>query len=57
MSTLSIADVEAAAEVLRGVAIKTAMEESRWLSSVVGGQVLLKCENLQRTGSFKIRGA
>jgi threonine dehydratase len=57
VSTLSIADVEAAAEVLRGVAITTAMEESRWLSSVVGGQVLLKCENLQRTGSFKIRGA
>jgi threonine dehydratase len=57
VSTLSIADVEAAAEVLEGVAIKTAMEESRWLSSVVGGQVLLKCENLQRTGSFKIRGA
>ena len=57
MSALSIADVEAAAEVLRGVSITTAMEESRWLSSVVGGQVLLKCENLQRTGSFKIRGA
>jgi len=33
------------------------MEESRWLSSSVGGPVLLKCENLQRTGSFKIRGA
>jgi threonine dehydratase len=57
MSAVSIADVEAAAELLRGVAIKTAMEESRWLSSVVGGPVLLKCENLQRTGSFKIRGA
>jgi threonine dehydratase len=57
MSALSIADVEAAAELLRGVAIKTAMEESRWLSNVVGGPVLLKCENLQRTGSFKIRGA
>jgi len=57
VSTLSIADVEAAADVLRGVSITTPMEESRWLSSVVGGQVLLKCENLQRTGSFKIRGA
>src|SRR5690348_15117386 len=33
------------------------MEESRWLSALVGGPVLLKCENLQRTGSFKIRGA
>jgi threonine dehydratase len=33
------------------------MEESRWLSSIVGGPVLIKAENLQRTGSFKIRGA
>ena len=33
------------------------MEESRWLQAIVGGPVLLKCENLQRTGSFKIRGA
>ena len=33
------------------------MEESRWLQALVGGPVLLKCENLQRTGSFKIRGA
>ncbi|MGY2873466.1 threonine dehydratase [Marmoricola sp. URHA0025 HA25] len=57
MSVLSLTEVEAAAELLRGVAIRTAMEESRWLSSAVGGPVLLKCENLQRTGSFKIRGA
>ena len=33
------------------------MEESRWLSALAGGPVSLKCENLQRTGSFKIRGA
>ena len=33
------------------------MEQSRWLSALVGGPVWLKCENLQRTGSFKIRGA
>ena len=44
-------------EELRGVAIETPIEESRWLSAVAGGPVLLKCENLQRTGSFKIRGA
>ena len=50
-------DIEAAAELLRDVAITTPMEESRWLSSLVGGPVRLKCENLQRTGSFKIRGA
>ncbi len=50
-------DVRAAREVLAGVAITTPMEESRWLSAVVGGPVWLKCENLQRTGSFKARGA
>ena len=42
---------------LRGVSIYTPMEESRWLSALAGGPVLLKAENLQRTGSFKIRGA
>lgn len=57
MSTPTFADVQAAADLLRDVAITTPMEESRWLSTVVGGPVLLKCENLQRTGSFKIRGA
>ena len=52
-----LAEIEAARELLRGVAIETPMEESRWLSSAAGGPVFLKCENLQRTGSFKIRGA
>jgi threonine dehydratase len=50
-------DIRRGAEVLRGVAIRTPIEESRWLSAVAGGPVLLKAENLQRTGSFKIRGA
>ena len=35
----------------------TPMESSRPLNLLVGGPVYLKCENLQRTGSFKIRGA
>ncbi|NYG58459.1 threonine dehydratase [Nocardioides daedukensis] len=52
-----LADIEAAREVLAGVAVRTPMEESRWLSQLAGGSVSLKCENLQRTGSFKIRGA
>jgi len=55
--TVTLADIEAAREVLRGVAIETPMEESRWLSALAGGPVSLKCENLQRTGSFKTRGA
>jgi threonine dehydratase len=42
---------------LEGVAIRTPMEESRWLSKIAGGPVMLKAENLQRAGSFKIRGA
>ena len=55
--SVSLADILSARETLRGVSITTPMEESRWLSSVVGGPVWLKCENLQRTGSFKARGA
>jgi threonine dehydratase len=55
--TVGLADIRAAREVLAGVAIETPMEESRWLSALAGGPVWLKCENLQRTGSFKARGA
>jgi threonine dehydratase len=53
----TLADVEAARELLRGVARVTPLEGSRPLSERVGGPVHLKCENLQRAGSFKIRGA
>jgi threonine dehydratase len=51
------ADVEAAAALLDGVVRRTPLEHSRGLADRVGGPVWLKCENLQRTGSFKIRGA
>lgn len=54
---MDIGDLESARELLRGVALTTPNEESRWLSKVAGTQVHLKCENLQRAGSFKIRGA
>ncbi|HSU01034.1 MAG TPA: threonine ammonia-lyase [Nocardioides sp.] len=54
---VTVADVLAARELLEGVTVTTPMEESRWLSALVGGPVSLKCENLQRTGSFKSRGA
>ncbi|WP_432477392.1 threonine ammonia-lyase [Nocardioides sp. GXQ0305] len=50
-------ELDAARQLLDGVSVVTPMEESRWLSALTGGQVLLKCENLQRTGSFKTRGA
>ncbi len=55
--TVTLADIEAAREALTGVSITTPMEESRWLTELADGPVSLKCENLQRTGSFKIRGA
>jgi threonine dehydratase len=54
---VSLADVEAAAALIEGVVRHTPLEHSRALADRVGGDVWLKCENLQRTGSFKIRGA
>ena len=47
---ITVAEVQAAAELLRGVARYTPMESSRPLAQKVGGPVYLKCENLQRTG-------
>ena len=55
--TVSLADIQAVAALVNEAAITTPMEQSRWLEALVEGPVLLKCENLQRTGSFKIRGA
>ena len=57
VARVTLADIQAAEELLRGVAVRTPVETARWLSDQVGGQAYLKCENLQRTGSFKIRGA
>jgi threonine dehydratase len=51
------ADVAAAREVLQRVVTRTPLLHSRVLSDRLGGPVFLKCENLQRTGSFKPRGA
>src|SRR5260370_4903687 len=50
-------DVVAASEILRDIILVTPMLHSRVLSERIGGPVYLKCENLQRTGSFKARGA
>jgi threonine dehydratase len=54
---VTLDDVYAAREVLQGIVRPTPLEYSRALSERVGGNVYLKCENLQRAGSFKIRGA
>ncbi|GAA2792741.1 threonine ammonia-lyase [Crossiella cryophila] len=59
MSTLpvSLADVRDAAARLAGVAHRTPVLRSRQLDELVGAEVHLKCENFQRIGAFKFRGA
>ena len=51
------ADVDAAAARLMGVALRTPLISSPVLDAAVGARVFLKAETLQRTGSFKFRGA
>jgi threonine dehydratase len=51
------ADVDAAAERIAGLAVETPLLESPALNARVGGRVFIKPESLQRTGSFKFRGA
>jgi len=53
----TLADIEAARGTIAGVVRVTPMETSQMLADVLGGPVHLKCENLQRTGAYKIRGA
>lgn len=59
MSDLSVnyGNIEAAANHLRGVAYKTPVLTSRTVDEMTQNQVFFKCENFQRTGSFKFRGA
>ncbi|MFI5935546.1 threonine ammonia-lyase [Actinoplanes sp. NPDC051494] len=54
---LSLADIEAARETLAGVVKTTPLEHSMPLSNRLGMPVWLKCENQQRAGSYKVRGA
>ena len=54
---VGLADVHAARELLAGITRTTPLEPSRPLSAALGGTAWLKCEHLQRAGSFKIRGA
>jgi threonine dehydratase len=51
------ADVDAAAKQIAGVAIRTPLVNSPVLDALLGARVFLKAETLQRTGSFKFRGA
>jgi threonine dehydratase len=55
--SISIDDVRSAAARLRGIAHRTPVFTSQTLDAIVGRQIFLKCENLQRGGAFKFRGA
>lgn len=54
---IKITDIEAAAKRLDGIAHHTPVLTSTTINQITNSQVFLKCENFQRTGSFKFRGA
>jgi threonine dehydratase len=54
---VTVDDVMDAAELLDGIIETTPIEQSRALGRMAGSDVYFKCENLQRAGSFKVRGA
>ncbi|MFZ9744663.1 MAG: threonine ammonia-lyase [Aquiluna sp.] len=53
----TLQEFEQAAQRVSGVITKTPVIESHWLTEVTGQKVFYKCENLQRTGAYKVRGA
>ncbi len=55
--SLSLSDIQAAADRIRGFAVRTPLIEARAASALTGARVFVKAEVLQRTGSFKFRGA
>jgi threonine dehydratase len=57
LPSVSLKDVQAAAEAIRGQVERTPLRYSRTLSEITGAQVWIKFENLQFTASFKERGA
>lgn len=57
MSTLQYSDIEAAAGRIAGVAHRTPVLTSRTADALAGAQLFFKCENFQRMGAFKFRGA
>jgi threonine dehydratase len=54
---VGLTEIESAAHRLAGVAVRTPLLPADAVSDAVGAEVRLKCENLQRAGAFKIRGA
>lgn len=57
MTEVSYAEVAAAARAIEGIARRTPVMTSRLVDAAVGAQVHFKCENFQRAGAFKFRGA
>src|SRR5690349_22351268 len=57
MNAPTAADVDTAAKKLAGVAVRTPLVNNPALDARLGARVFLKAETLQRTGSFKFRGA
>ena len=55
--SLSLSDIQAAAERIRGFAVRTPLLDARAAGALTGARVFVKAEVLQRTGSFKFRGA
>ena len=55
--TVTLSDIRAAREVIKDVIVPTPTLPDEKLSNDIGAQAYLKAENLQRSGSFKIRGA
>lgn len=53
----TLVDFEQAQKRIAGIAIQTPMLKSNWLSDAAGSNIWFKCENLQRTGAYKLRGA
>lgn len=54
---MTLDDVRKAARALKGVVVRTPLLENPDVNDMLGGRLLLKAENMQRTGAFKIRGA
>ncbi|WP_434796264.1 threonine ammonia-lyase [Terrisporobacter vanillatitrophus] len=57
MTKVTLQDIQKAQETIKDIVKKTDILESTKLSTMTGANIYYKCENLQKTGSFKVRGA
>jgi threonine dehydratase len=57
MDLVQLSNIKEASRRLKGISIVTPVRTSKYLNGKINADIYLKCENLQRTGSFKIRGA